>query len=108
MKLTPDLEKKIESLFNDAVEKDENLTESGTMNWNWVFADVWMDLTQHTEPAMVKPELENFNFSATHPGVLQLEINDFLELMADGWADKQLDYAFGSSYFEDDDHGHYP
>ena len=100
MKLTPDLEKKIESLFNDAVEKDENLTEFGTMNWNWVFADVWMDLTQHTEPPMVRPELENFNFSASHPGVLQLEITDFLELMADGWADKQLDYAFGTSHFE--------
>ncbi len=93
MKLTPDLENKIETLFNDAVDRDENLTESGTMNWDWVFADVWMDLTQHTEPAMVKPELENFNFSATHPGVLQLEIGDFLDFLADQWQDRMFDLA---------------
>ena len=33
------------SAFSNAVENPENINEDGTLNWNFVEADVWMDLS---------------------------------------------------------------
>jgi hypothetical protein len=34
------------SAFSNAVENPENINEDGTLNWNFVEADVWMDLSE--------------------------------------------------------------
>jgi hypothetical protein len=34
----------VQSAFNDAVARDENIDEDGSMNWDFVSADVFMDV----------------------------------------------------------------
>ena len=112
--LTPDLEKEIETLFNDAVGDgpgprafhrravenmlDENLTDSGTMNWDRVFADVWMDLKYGAAVGAIRahPELE-YKYSASRPETFQTEVNDLLEHMADAWEEARWDRIFDST-----------
>jgi hypothetical protein len=35
------------SAFSNAVENPENINEDGSLNWNFVEADVWMDLSEN-------------------------------------------------------------
>ena len=45
----------IVTAFNAAVDDDENLTEDGKMNWDWVSADVWIDLAADHPDILARP-----------------------------------------------------
>ena len=46
--------------FYKAVTNSENINEDGSINWNFVDADVYMDI----KPTNVKEHYEKFNFHA--------------------------------------------
>ena len=49
--------------FKRAIELDENINDDGTINWNFVSADIWMDLAdkghKRTEGSVINDLIEN-------------------------------------------------
>jgi len=50
--------------FNKAVSNPENINDDGSINWNYVDADVYMDMHQFGETDTNKGHYEKFNFLA--------------------------------------------
>lgn len=50
--------------FNKAVSLSENLQPDGSVNWNWVDADVYMDMHQFGESDTNKDHYTMFNMLA--------------------------------------------
>jgi len=63
--------------FNRAIELDENINDDGTLNWNFVSADIWMDLADK-------------GHERTEGSV----INDLIDNMIDAFEDKMVDLAY--------------
>tara|TARA_Y100000593_G_scaffold19210_1_gene38182 strand:+ start:103 stop:369 length:267 start_codon:yes stop_codon:yes gene_type:complete len=70
------LENLCEASFNRALDQDENFNEYGRPIWNFVFADVYMDV-----PYGLTAEVSRF-------------VEETCEALADAWDDKMTDYAY--------------
>ena len=63
--------------FDTAIELDENINSDCTINWNFVSADIWMDLCRDGAVRTEKSEL-----------------NDLIDSMIEGHIDWMSDLAF--------------
>ena len=63
--------------FKRAVDVDENINDNGTLNWDFVSADIWMDLAD-----------KGIGFGKGSV------INDLIDNMIDAFEDKMVDLAY--------------
>ena len=56
----------IQQSFNQAVSNPENIQDNGDVNWNYVDADVYMDMHQFGESQPNAGHYEKFNALADH------------------------------------------
>jgi hypothetical protein len=56
----------IRQSFNQAVSNPENIQDNGDVNWNYVDADVYMDMHQFGESQPNAGHYEKFNQLADH------------------------------------------
>ena len=74
----------IEEVFNNAVDRDEILIENGKMNWDWVSADVWMDLFKDFELILMTSPQRKF-------------IQDSIDDLIDAWEEARWDHTLEST-----------